>query len=144
MFIQLSNRFCKLMHEIEVSTDKVFQNTTIIPYFELMSCTLEQLSKLSSCFVSPSPEISKSFFTVWMHLIFNENIFESNYKNILVSFAFFTPNLIEVSQKSFSNQILINELVSNPKVIEKNRRNFKHILRNLYPDQRYYKILHFF
>lgn len=133
------------MHEMESPTEKQMLSSNIFHLFEIMSLTLEQLTKLTGTFISPSPELSKCFFTVWMHLIFKQVFFEgnSNSKACLKRFAFFSPNLVEVSQKSFSNQILINDLVTNAKIIEKNKRNFKHVLRNLYPEQRSIEIIFF-
>ena len=126
------------MHELELNPEnKQFKIEQTFPIFQLISLTAELIAKKLGCFVSPSTEISKCFFTVWMHLIFKIDVFQKQCPNELKNFSFFSPNLVEISQKTFSNQIIMNELVSNSNMIDKYKRNFKHILRSNYIEQRF-------
>ena len=103
--------------------------------FELMATSSEKFLQLKGNFQN-DPSLFKQYFNVWFHLAFHETDFEKNMKQHLKTFAFFTPNLIEASNKGFTNQIIENEQALNPKLIENYQRKFKHFLREQYPEQR--------
>lgn len=115
------------------NTEKNVKNS--FPMFELMANSSEKIIQLRGTIQNDSG-LFKQYFKVWFHLAFFESDFEKQIKHHLKTFAFFTPNLIEPSNKGFTNQIIENEQALNPKLIENHHRKFKHILRDLYPDQR--------
>lgn len=105
------------------------------PMFEILSVSTEKFAQLKGNYVS-DPALLKQFFNVWFYVMLFEKDFEAQLKHQLKIFAFFTPNLIEITNKGFSNQIIANDLASNNKLIERFHRNFKHKLRDQYPEQR--------
>ena len=127
------------MYELDVFNDKGTTKTIkdVFPMFELLSLSTERFGELKGNFLSDQT-LFKQIFNVWFHIILFEKDFEAQAKQQLKIFAFFTPNLIETSNKAVSNQIIVNDLASNVKVTEKYQRNFKHLLREQYPEQRPY------
>jgi len=103
--------------------------------FEIISTSAQRFIELKGNY-SSDQTLLKQFFNVWFHLILYEKDFEAHAKHQLKNFAFFSPNLVEFSNKGFSNQITVSDLSSNPKLIEKYQRKFKHILREQYLEQR--------
>lgn len=115
------------------NTEKIVKNA--FPMFELMANSSEKMVQLKGN-LQNDPSLFKQCFKVWFHLAFFEKDFEKQIKHHLKTFALFTPNLIEPSNKYFTNQIIENEQALNPKLIENHHRKFKHILRELFPEQR--------
>lgn len=107
----------------------------LFPVFDTLVASNERLASLSQG-SSMDPSLLKQIMNIWFHLSFFQKDFEGPMKHQVKIFGFYSPNLVELSNKGFSNQIITNELASNQKLADNYQRKFKHLLREQYPEQR--------
>ncbi len=109
------------------------QSEDNLKYFiKNLSCfekVIRKLLTLEETQLSKDPKFIEKIIDVWICIILHRDYLLKKYPEELKNFAAVTPRLIQYSTTSYSNTFLIHPYLKNQKVIDKFRRNFKHILR---------------
>jgi len=90
--------------------------------------TTKNIVKKSSS-LSRDPKFIERLIEIWIHIMLQKQNLLKTSGPIIEEIALLTPRLIQASGNSFTNTFLISPFLNNQKIIDKYRRNMKHVLR---------------
>jgi len=78
---------------------------------------------------SRDPKFIERLIEIWINIIFHKQTLLQTSQTVIEDIALSTPRLIQASATSYTNTFLINTFLNQQKIIDKYRRNMKHVLR---------------
>lgn len=75
------------------------------------------------------PKFIERLIEIWIHIMLQKQNLLKTSGPIIEEIALLTPRLIQASGNSFTNTFLISPFLNTQKIIDKYRRNMKHVLR---------------
>lgn len=78
---------------------------------------------------SRDPKFIERLIEIWINIQFHKQSLFQTSQSVIEEIALLTPRLIQASATSYTNTFLIDTFLNQQKIIDKYRRNMKHILR---------------